>query len=128
MSTEDQNKLVAKIDFDCIADGCGKTINFDLLTLQENDSQVCCEHCFNAYQFDDVFIDKLQKLRNMVLAVKEAEDILDDCNVAITTVNEEVKLPYRLLLTRMNTLISLNVFDKIIDFNFRIEPLNNSVT
>jgi hypothetical protein len=124
---EEEDKLVALIDFDCPAAECGKNIVFDLLTLKENDAQVMCGECMQPYQFDNSFTRKLDQLRKMVLAVKEAEDIIDDCNVSITTVNGEVKLPYRLLLTRMNTLISLEIFDKVIDFNFRIEPLNSSI-
>ena len=95
--SDDSNSLAAKIDFDCIAEDCGKNIVFDLLTLKENDAQVCCNDCFTPYQFDKSFMAKLEHLRNLVLAVKGAEDIIDDCNISITTVNGEVKIPYRLL-------------------------------
>ena len=117
-------QLVATIDFECIEDDCGKAIKFNLMTLRENKGQVSCPNCHRPYQFDRAFLSKLEKLRNLVLAVKEAEDILGNCNVAVTTSAGEVKIPYQLLLTRLNTLISLDVGDRQVDFNFRIEPLN----
>ncbi len=122
----DKENLVAQVDFVCIEDDCGQTIKFNLMTLEENKGQVTCPNCHRPYQFDKTFLQKLEKLRTLVLAVRDAEDIIDDCNVAIATPVKEVKLPYRLLLTRLNTLISLNVSGKVIDFNFRVEPLNKA--
>ena len=85
-----------------------------------------CPHCHRQYSFEDgEFIGKLEKLRNLLVAVKEAEDILGDVNVGVNTVAGDVKIPYRLLLTRMNTMITLDVGGRKIDFNFRVEPLNS---
>ena len=67
--------------------------------------------------------DKLERLRELIVAVMNAEDILGDINVAVTTGAGDVKIPYRLLLTRMNSIITLNVGDRKVDFHFRIEPL-----
>ena len=121
-----KQKLGALIDFQCEDDKCGETVVFDIMTLKENDRRISCPNCHRLYNFNKRFVDKLEKLRNLVLAVKESEDIIDDCNVAVDTPMGGVKVPYRLLLTRLNTLISLKVKGKIIDFNFRIEPLNNT--
>ena len=71
-------------------------------------------------------LQKLEKLRVLILAVQDAEDILGDCNIAVVTPAGEVQLPYRLLLTRLNTLVSLNCNGKKLEFNFRVEPLNNA--
>lgn len=119
-------KLAAYLDFDCIADDCGETIKFNLMALKENDGLVTCDCCHRPYKFDNKFLTKLEKLRALVMAVRDAEDIIDDCKVAVATPGHEVKLPYRLLLTRLNTLISLKVSDKVVDFNFRVEPLTSS--
>ncbi|MCJ8332106.1 MAG: hypothetical protein HRT89_09545 [Lentisphaeria bacterium] len=116
-------KLQALVDFQCI--DCAETIDFNLMTLQENDGQVSCKHCHRPFKFSKKFQEKLLKLRQLIVAIREAEDIIDDCNVSVTTAIDNVKVPYRLLLTRMNTLISLKVSNKVIDFNFRIEPLND---
>jgi hypothetical protein len=93
--------------------------------LKENKGNVSCPGCHRPYQFDRAFLEKLEKLRAIVVAVRGAEDILGHCNVAVTTPMGEVKVPYQLLLTRLNTLISLEVNDKVIDFNFRVEPLGD---
>jgi hypothetical protein len=121
----DEPAMKALIDFDCLESDCEKTVQFDLLALKEDKGKVSCGHCARIYKFDKEFLAKLEKLRHLVVSVQAAEDILGDCNVSITTPAGEVKIPYRLLLTRLNTLISLKVGGKVVDFHFRVEPLNN---
>lgn len=118
--------LAALIDFECLEAGCGATVRFDLMGLEKNDRQVACPECHRPYRFDKAFVTKLEKLRQLVLAVREAEDIIGDCNVGVATPAGEVKLPYRLLLTRLNTLVSLKAFDQAIDFTFRVEPMSDA--
>ena len=123
----DPKNMIAAVDFDCIEADCLNNIQFDLLSLEDNGLQVACSDCRRIYEFDDIFISKLDTLRRLVLTVQSAEDILSDCNVSVTTPAGEVKIPYRLLLTRLNTMISLKIEDRTIDFNFRVEPLNDGV-
>ena len=85
---------------------------------------MACEVCHRSYHFDRTFLDKLRRLRNLIFAIQGAGDILGNVNVAIQTMSHEVKVPYNLLLTRMNTVITLEVGKRQVDFNFRIEPLN----
>jgi hypothetical protein len=108
-------------------DDCTEVIQFNLMQLKEDKGLLKCPCCHRQYEFvDDVFIGKLEKLRKLLLAVQDAEEILGDCNVGVTTLNGEVKIPYRLLLTRLNTMISLEVGGRKVDFHFRVEPLDNA--
>ena len=117
------DKMTALVDFLCLDEECGKTINFNVMELKEKAGLLTCPHCYRQYSFSDsTFIDKLEKLRNLLIAVKDAEDILGDVNVGVNTVAGSAKIPYRLILTRMNTVITLEVGVYKIDFNFRVEP------
>jgi len=95
------------------------------MELAEKHGEITCPECHRAYSFDENFIDKLQRLKKLILAVIAAEDILGDVNIAVTTAHEEIKIPYRLLLTRLNSIITIDIGDKKVDFTFRIEPLND---
>ena len=122
-----EKNMKAIIDFGCIEENCHSIIQFNLLELKEAKGNITCKDCHRIYQFDKPFLMKLEKLRHLVLAVQNAEDILGDCHVSVKTTTDEVKIPYRLLLTRLNTLISLNCNGKKVDFNFRVEPLNDGL-
>ncbi len=116
----------AKVDFACLE--CNQPVLFDILTLRQNEGQVACSHCHRAFCFNDAgFITKLAKLDRLLQTVKECEDILGDVSVGVATFNGEVKVPYRILLTRLNTVITLDVGGRKVDFHFRVEPLAGGV-
>ncbi|MFW6413835.1 MAG: hypothetical protein ACOCZS_00915 [Verrucomicrobiota bacterium] len=123
-STSESPELKAVVDFICLDSECESVIKFNIMDLEESGGRVSCPECYREYRFDKPFLDKLQRLRKLIMAVREAEDLLGDVNVAITTSTEEVKIPYRLLLTRLNTTITIDMGGRKVDFNFRIEPLN----
>jgi len=110
----------ALLDFVC--PDCGGVVKFNLMELDQAEFQVICPKCHRPYQFDDQLRDKFMKLEKLILAVRDAEPILGDCNVAVAVPAGEVKIPYALLLTRMNTMITLNLGDRKVDFHLWIEP------
>ena len=116
--------LRAMADFACLDDGCKASISFNLMEMQTGGSRIVCPQCHCEYLLAPVFLDKLQRLRRLIQTVQEAADLLGDVNVAITTPMGEVKVPYWLMLTRLNTIITLELNGRKVEFNFRIEPLN----
>ena len=92
------------------------------MDLAADDFQVLCPKCHRPYAFDEALKSKLNKLKNLILVLRDAESILGDCNVAVTVPAGEVKIPYALLLTRLNTMITLKLGEKKVDFHIRIEP------
>ena len=100
-------------------------IDFSLTEIEGNGTLVC-PRCRKAYSFHPDFVDKIKRFYKLVEAVQDARDILGNANVAINIKGNEVKIPYRLLLTRMNTLITLKMDDGELTFRFRVEPLNEN--
>ena len=119
---EKAEKSKAQIDFICMEPDCGAVIKFDLMELAKDDFQTLCPKCHTPYQFNAELREKFGKLQKLIEALREAEPILGDCNVAVTVPGGEVKVPYALLLTRLNTMISLKLGDKKVDFHLWIEP------
>lgn len=119
-------KVAAKeqkiIEFECIVKNCNEIISFAVFELEKN-PKIKCPACQKEYVFNKEFVTKIKKLVNLILSVREAKDILGNTNVAIDIEEHSVKIPYRLLLTRLNTLITLEIGDQTIDFRFRVEPL-----
>ena len=113
---------MAEVDFECFNDGCSGAISFNLSTALDDDFQGICQGCHKSYVFDANLKEKLTKLSDLIIAVRKAEDILGDCNVAVTVPGQTVKIPYSLLLTRLNTMITLKVGNRDVDFHFRVEP------
>ena len=107
----------AVLDFNCLEENCKGVVKFNLNELDVNDFQVLCPVCHRPYEFDAELTEKFRKLANLISALREAEPILGSASVAVTVPGGEVKVPYVLLLTRLNTMISLEFGDRKVDFH-----------
>lgn len=124
------HKMVEKptnIEFQCIQDGCSGNVAFSVLDLGTNIA-VECPECSREYTFNEELAGKLRKFRDLILCVRKAEEILGNTNIAIDIEGHTVKIPYRLLLTRLNTLLNLQIGKKAVAFKFRVEPLKQPAT
>ncbi len=113
---------LACIDFHCLNPDCGKVVKFDLADVKKRGFQAVCPECLATYKLDEALRDKLMRMLALVEAIRNAEDILGDANVSIATRNEEIRVPYALLLTRLNTIITLEFGGHKVDFHLWIEP------
>ena len=107
------------IEFHCV---CGTTIAFSMLRLEPTE-RLACGTCAKSYFFNKDLVEKMRRFERLLLAVRDAKDLLGSANVGITVGAQEVKVPYRLLLTRLNTTLTLDVNGMQTAFCFRIEPL-----
>ena len=123
MTCESSLGAKARIDFHCLEDDCNGVVKFNLAEVCNSDFQAVCPKCHRAHELDSDLQDKLVRMLKLVAAIRDAEDILGDSSVAVTVAGaKEVKIPYALLLTRLNTLITLNFGDRKVDFHLWIEP------
>lgn len=112
----------AQVDFECLEDTCKGIVKFNLVDVAKKSFNTSCPSCRKLYEFNNDLREKLNKLLKLIMAVREAESILGDCNVSVNVPGGEVKIPYALLLTRLNTMITLNVGGKKVDFHLWVEP------
>ena len=112
----------AKVDFICAEEGCDGVVQFSLQDCADSNIQVLCPKCHKPYVFDHELRTKFGKLQKLIEVVREAEPILGDCCVSVDVPGGSVKVPYALLLTRLNTMLTLRVGGKSIDFHLWIQP------
>ena len=112
----------AQIDFHCFADGCSGVVKFNLADICGRDFQAVCPQCHRAYALDRGLRDKLRRMLELINALRGSEDILGDSVVSVNVAGGEVRIPYALLLTRLNTLITLELGGKKVDFHLWVEP------
>jgi len=109
------------LEFRCIKDGCGELVKFSVFDISRNHS-IRCAACGKEYVLGEELTGKLDKFERLCRAVNEAEDILSDTNVGINVYSHQVRIPFRLLLTRLNTQLNLTVGGKDIQIQFRVNP------
>lgn len=112
------------LEFRCIKNDCGEVVKFSVFEIAKNHS-IRCGACGKEYTFGENLVGKLEKFEKLCRAVNEAQEILSDTNVAINVYSHEVKIPFRLLLSRLNTQLNLDVGGKEIQIRFRVSPLKD---
>ncbi len=114
------------LEFNCVRNGCKNTVRFEIFDVSENYT-VSCSECGNEYKFDNDLLQKIVKFEKLCQAVNESEDILSDTNVSIDVGGHNVRIPFRLLLTRLNTQLDLDIGGKQIKIKFRLLPLESKI-
>lgn len=107
------------LEFECIA--CRKPVSFSVTTTDMKPIE--CEHCKKKYAFTDpVLIRQLKKFQDLCKQIHESEEILGMTHVGIDVNGQSIRVPYRILLTRLNSSLDLTLGDQPLSIRFRIEP------
>ena len=86
-----------------------------------------CPGCGKQFGIESPTIARQVKLFvDLCQQIKASEEILANAAIAVTVGSTEVKIPFRLLLTRLKTSLALNIEGKEILVSSRIEPLKMS--
>lgn len=109
-----------RIELNCV--GCGHAVEFSLLDLNP-DTLLTCKECSKTYSFTPELADQIKRFSKLLETVYESRDLLGQASIGIKVKDEEVKIPYQLLLTRLNSLLSLKMGDQEMTFRFRVNPI-----
>ena len=110
------------LEFDC--QSCHTPIPFSVFDLDSPHCQVTCSSCQQKYALDDETLARqIKKFAALCRQLIESEEILGHTNVGVNVGDQVVKIPYRLLLTRLSSSLDLMIGDKPLSIHFRIEPI-----
>ena len=112
----------AGLEFPCCS--CGKIVAFSVTdVLSDKRLEIKCEGCQQGYLFEDpVLRGHMRKFVALCSQIQDSEEILSKTSVGVTVANRTVKVPYNLLLTRLNSFLELELDGKTICVQFRTEP------
>ena len=125
-------QLGSVLEFHCVTESCGHAIKFSILDVAD-DHRLSCSACGQKYFFNPELVSALAKFDKLCRAIHESEEILSDTSVAVNVAGHEVTIPFRLLLTRLNTSLTLRITQEVngkeverpIDIQFRLQPLTD---
>jgi transcription elongation factor Elf1 len=112
------------LEFNCLS--CKEKVSFSVFNLNQNDSSISCPGCYKKYAFTDESLKRqLKKFEDLCSQLIESEEILGSAAIGIDVHEHHVKIPFKLLLTRLNSSLDLMIGNQPITINFRIEPLKD---
>lgn len=112
------------LQFSC--QGCKNPVRFSVFELESRDSVLSCTQCPKKYAFtDEVLKRQLRKFDALCRQIVESEEILSQTAVGIDIGEHHVRVPYKILLTRLNSYLDLMIGDEPVSICFRIEPVRD---
>jgi NAD-dependent SIR2 family protein deacetylase len=109
------------LQFSC--QSCQQAVCFSVFELEKNQGCVTCANCQLAYDFsDEVLMRQLIKFNDLCRQIQISEEILSNTSVGIYVGDREVKIPFKILLSRLNSTLNLMMGDHPLTITFRIEP------
>ncbi|HRD55417.1 MAG TPA: hypothetical protein PLC42_03365 [Parachlamydiaceae bacterium] len=115
------------LEFNCIC--CKNPVSFSVFHLTEPHLTVDCENCQKKYAFTDEDLKRqLKKFAALCSQLIESEEILGNAAVGVDLHGHHVKIPYKLLLTRLNSSLDLKIGQHPVSIIFRIEPLKDMLS
>jgi hypothetical protein len=112
----------AVIEFECAEPDCGELVRFTLADVSDKEFQAVCRKCHRPYAFDEALSSNLCRMLKLISVIRDSEDLLGDAMISVNVAPGSVKIPYAMMLTRLNTVITLDLGDCKRDFHLRVEP------
>lgn len=108
------------LQFKCLS--CSGPVTFSVFDLDAQ-SKIQCQCCEKKYAFtDSTLVRQLKKFEALCRQIQESEEILGAANVGVDVGEHHVKVPYKLLLTRLSSSLDLDIGGQKVSIFFRIEP------
>lgn len=102
---------------------CQHPVPFSVLDLKHEEGDIHCAGCGVCYRFGDPTLRRqIEKFEALCEQIAESEEILSNTSVGIHVSGQEVRVPYRILLTRLNSKLDLVMGDQKLTIAFRMEP------
>lgn len=111
------------LEFQCHT--CNEPIRFSIFALDQN-SEIHCKSCTATYLLDDdVLKNQLKKFDALCCQIHDSQEILSTASIGVDVGLSQVKIPFKLLLTRLSSYLDLKIGGKPCTFSFRFEPVND---
>ena len=105
---------------------CQLPVTFSIFEVEKN-GVITCPQCQSAYDFSDEKLSRqLRQFESLCRQIQQSEEILSNTSVGIYLGDREIKIPYKILLTRLNSTLDLTIDGQPLTITFRIEPAGDT--
>lgn len=105
---------------DCVC--CKQPVIFSISDLSTSDSPVSCTGCNKKYALDDEELkEQLTLFAALCRQIQQSEKILGNASVAVDVGPHNIKIPFKLLLTRLKSTLDLQIGNTPLTVNFRVQ-------
>lgn len=93
------------------------------MDLDKTPTLVTCSSCNKKYALGEETLKRqLKKFAALCQQIQDSQEILGDASVAVDVGGQSVKIPFKLLLTRLKSVLNLQIGNTKLSVAFRVEP------
>ena len=112
------------LQFNCLK--CKQPLSFSVFELDTKNGLIHCSQCEKKYALNDETLKRqIRKFAALCQQLVDSEEILSQTAIGIDIGDRHVKIPYKLLLTRLNSTLDLKFGQEVVSIVFRMEPLKD---
>ena len=115
MSLNDAHTL----EFKCQA--CSHPIAFSVLDAAKMSATITCPSCEKSYAFGSQILEHLKKFEALCQQIQDSKEIFGQAAIAIDVGSHHVKIPFQLLLTRLSSVLELDIGGEKTTIAFRVD-------
>lgn len=112
-----------KLEFNCKE--CGQGVSFSVLDSESLSKTLTCEKCKKKYLLGTQIVSQLKQFEALCKQIQLSKSIFGQAAIAIDVGPHQVKIPFQLLLTRLSSVLELNVGGENISISFRVDTLKD---
>lgn len=111
----------SNLEFKCTE--CDHPVFFSVLDDQHLSKTIQCSHCEKQYLFGTQILSQLKQFEALCKQIQQSKEILGQASIAIDVGPHHVKIPFQLLLTRLSSVLELNIGNEKTSISFRVDTL-----
>jgi hypothetical protein len=100
---------------------CHSTARFSLHDAKGEEFYCTCSGCSTAFGFPKELSAKIELFAGLCKQIKKSETILSEAAVAVDVGPHQVKVPFKLLLTRLRSTLDLMINNQKLTISYRTE-------
>jgi len=114
-------KEESNLEFKCTE--CNHPVYFSVLNDQQLSKTITCEKCDKKYLLGTQILSQLKQFEALCKQIQQSKEIFGQSAVAIDVGPHQVKIPFQLLLTRLSSVLELNIGKEKTNIAFRVDTL-----
>lgn len=118
---ENPEKSQYNLEFKCSS--CSFPVHFSVLDHQSLSKTLTCEKCEKKFVLGAQILEQLKQFEALCSQIQLSKSIFGQAAIAIDVGPHQVKIPFQLLLTRLSSVLELNVGGEKTTIAFRIDTL-----
>lgn len=114
-------KKPSSLHFNCTE--CQNPVLFSVTDDFSPTKILTCEKCAKEYSLSEQILSQLRKFEALCKQIQESKEIFGQSAIAVDVGPHQVKIPFQLLLTRLSSVLELDIGGEKTNISFRVDTL-----